>query len=179
MFAIGAPAALAHASWELGGAVFSSRGYPMTSVHRARGDEHLDELVASWRQGSGQEVVALGKAGIGALRAIRRGRLVMMLIDQNARPDDGLFAPFFDIPARTRFGPARLAARLGVPVLPAFIHRVGETGEHIGRIHPALDQRILPRVAGGGGEQHGEEQGRQRGLHGVHISSMRVGRCAL
>lgn len=129
-------------SWELGGAVFASLGYPMTSVHRARGDEHLDELIAGWREGSGQEVIALGRAGIGALRALRRGRLVMMLTDQNARPGEGVFAPFFGVPASTRFGPARLAARLGVPVLPAFIHRVGASGEHVGRIHAPLD--LLP-----------------------------------
>jgi len=126
-------------SWELGGAVFADRGYPMTSVHRARGDQGLEQLVTSWRESSGQQVVPLGAAGISVLRAVRRGRLVMMLIDQNARRDEGLFAPFFGIPASTRFGPAHLAAQLGVPVIPAFIHRVGETGEHIGRIHPALE----------------------------------------
>jgi KDO2-lipid IV(A) lauroyltransferase len=129
-------------SWELGGAMLSSRGLPITSVHRARGDEQLDELVASWRQDSGQEVVALGMAGVGALRALRRGRLVMMLIDQNARRDEGVFAPFFDIPASTRSGPARLAARLGVPVLPAFMHRLGASGEHVARFHRPLE--LLP-----------------------------------
>jgi len=129
-------------SWELGGAVFASLGYPMTSVHRARGDEHLDELIAGWREGSGQEIVALGRAGIGVLRALRRGRLVMMLTDQNARPGEGVFAPFFGVLASTRFGPARLAARLGVPVLPAFIQRVGASGAHVGRIHAPLD--LLP-----------------------------------
>ena len=129
-------------SWELGGAVFASRGYPVTSVHRARGDEQLDDLVASWREDSGQEVVALGRAGFGAPRALRRGRLVLLLTDQNARRDEGVFAPFFGIPASTRFGPAMLAARIGVPVLPAFIHRVGASSEHVARIHPALD--LLP-----------------------------------
>lgn len=126
-------------SWELGGAVFASRGYPVTSVHRARGDRGLEELATRWRETSGQEVVALGEAGLGALRAVRSGRLVLMLIDQNARRREGVFAPFFGVPASTRFGPARLATRLGVPVVPAFIHRVGEGGDHVGRIHPALE----------------------------------------
>jgi lauroyl/myristoyl acyltransferase len=125
-------------SWELGGAVFAGRGFPVTSVHRARGDASLDALISSWREGSGQEVVPLGEAGIGALRALRRGRLVLMLMDQNARRAEGVFAPFFGIAASTRSGPALLAARLGVPVVPAFLHRVGSTGEHIGRIHPRL-----------------------------------------
>ena len=135
-------------SWELGGAVLASRGYPVTSVHRARGDRGLEELATRWREASGQEVVALGEAGLGALRAVRRGRLVLMLVDQNARRREGVFAPFFGVPASTRFGPARLATRLGVPVVPAFLHRVGESGDHIGRIYPAVELEREPDASG-------------------------------
>jgi len=125
-------------SWELGGAAFAARGYPITSVHRARGDPGMEEIVAGWREASGQEVVALGRAGIGVLRALRRGRVVLMLGDQNARAREGIFSPFFGVPASTRFGPVAVAARLAVPIVPVFIHRIGESGNHIGRVHPPL-----------------------------------------
>ena len=146
-------------SWELGGAVFASHGYPITSVHRSRGGG-LDALAKAWREASGQEVVALGEAGLGALRAVRRGRLVLMLVDQNARRREGVFAPFLGVSASTRFGPARLAVRLGVPVIPAFIHRVGSSADHVGRILPPIPLRSEPKDPEEAAHVLGENVGR-------------------
>jgi len=126
-------------SWELGAAALAARGHPLTSVQRERSDPRLARLVEGWREDSGQEVIALGRAGLAAVRALRRGRALAVLLDQNARRDEGVFAPFFGVDACTRSAPARLAMRTGVPVLPVFFHRRPGGGGHVARIAAALE----------------------------------------
>jgi KDO2-lipid IV(A) lauroyltransferase len=134
-------------SWELCGAALAARGHPVTSIHRARRDDRLDSLVKAWRERSGQEVIPIGAAGLGVLRALRRGRYVTMLMDQNARRDEGIFAPFFGVEACTRSGPAHIAASLGIPIVPLFFHRVDEGPDHIARFHPPLQIAAEPADA--------------------------------
>jgi KDO2-lipid IV(A) lauroyltransferase len=55
------------------------------------------------------------------LHALRNGRSVGLLMDQ--RYDSGVAVPFFRIPAPTTLLPARLALRLGVPLIPARVER--------------------------------------------------------
>ena len=54
-------------------------------------------------------------AAKGVLRALRRGRVVAMLGDQNA-PRSEVFVPFFGKQAATARGPAVFAIRTGAPV---------------------------------------------------------------
>ena len=142
----GAIVATAHfGAWELCGAAFAARGYPVTSVYRPREDTALDKLVASWRSESGMEIVATGTtAGVGVVRALKRGRFVVMLLDQNARRDEGVFVPFFGELASTRSGPAQLAMKLGVPVLPVFFHRLAG-GNHVARVGAPLKLELQPQ----------------------------------
>ena len=90
-------------------------------------------------------------AGVGVVRALRRGRFVVMLLDQNARRDEGVFAPFFGELASTRSAPAALAMRLGVPVLPVLFVREparagGDAlGQHVARVGPPLRTRTGAR----------------------------------
>ena len=64
------------------------------------------------------------------LRALRDNRVVGMVLDQDAREEDGrVFAPFFGLPASTLSAPAVLSRRLGLPVLPMFILRL-RGGKH-------------------------------------------------
>lgn len=60
-------------------------------------------------------VVRRGGATREALRSLRRGRVVALVADQDARRS-GVFVPFFGRPASTHRGPAVLALRSGAPV---------------------------------------------------------------
>ncbi|MBI4553118.1 MAG: lysophospholipid acyltransferase family protein, partial [Candidatus Latescibacteria bacterium] len=56
------------------------------------------------------------------LRALRRGDVVGLLIDQDTRVQ-GTFVDFFGQPAYTPVGPAVIALRTDAPVVPMAIHR--------------------------------------------------------
>jgi len=125
-------------SWELMAAIMAAHGIPLALVHRARDNPLFDELAAELRGASGAELLPRGSAARAALRALRAGKVVAMPLDQNAPRREGVFVPFFGRPACTRDAPARLAMRTGVPVLPVFIERIGESMRHTVRVLPPL-----------------------------------------
>jgi KDO2-lipid IV(A) lauroyltransferase len=125
-------------SWELCAAAMALHGLPLSIVHRMNENAFADRLVREWREHAGIEVLARGSAAREAIDALRRGRLLVVPLDQNAKRHEGIFVPFFGVPACTRDAPARLAMRLGVPVVPAAMYRIGGSGRHVLRIWPAL-----------------------------------------
>lgn len=126
-------------NWEMGAVAMARAGIPLTVVHHGFDNPLLGSLVTDWRRSGGMQTLELGSAGLGAVRALRRGRVVAMLFDQNANRDEGRFVPFFGVDACTRAGPALLAMRLGVPVVPAFLFRDGFGTRHIAKLSPALE----------------------------------------
>lgn len=125
--------------WELCAAAMAQTGWPTSVVHHAFRNEEIERIVTVWRQGAGLETVKLGRAAYGIFKALRCGRFVGMLMDQNASLDDGVFAPFFGRDACTRRGPIQLAMRSGTPIVPIFIYRQGATGRHVVRAEPEIE----------------------------------------
>ncbi len=125
-------------SWELCAAVMATRGYPVSAVHHPRSNPFLERMIGDWRRASRVESIELGSAATGVFRALSAGRVIAVLLDQNAHSSEGVFAPFFGIPASTRSGPARIAMGRSVPVLPVFIFRVGESPRHVVRMQAPL-----------------------------------------
>ncbi len=132
-------------NWELLASAVAQWGLPVTLVHRARSNPHLEALVTSWREQGGLEVVRRGTAARAVLAALRKGRIVALPIDQNASRRAGVFVPFFHRLACTRDGPARIAMRTGAPVVPVFLFREGQSARHVIRAGPALD--LVPEGA--------------------------------
>jgi len=167
-------------NWELAAARAASLGLPISVVYRGLRSSALDAalrgLRAAGNAGSGGadagdprpdgdedfEQLPMGRAGLAVLRALRRGRFVLVLLDQNARRHEGVFVPFFGQPASTRYGPARIAERLGVPVVPAFIRRLPDGRHHRIRFEPALAIEADPEThAGGSDGADGDEESRE------------------
>jgi len=126
-------------SWELLVAVMGAHGIPIAVIQRPRDNPLLDELVAEIRGHNGAEMLPRGSAARAAFRGLRDGKVVAMVLDQNASRREGVFVPFFGRPACTRDGPARLAMRTGAPVFPVFIERVGGSARHRVRVEPPLE----------------------------------------
>jgi KDO2-lipid IV(A) lauroyltransferase len=122
--------------WELLAAWTARLGYPLTVVVRRVNDLRFDALIVDFRTGAGIEVLVRDDprflSTVGA--ALRRNRIVAMLIDQDIR-GAGVFVPFFGRPAHTPPGAALLALRARVPVVTAFIERRLEGG-HVVRYAP-------------------------------------------
>jgi KDO2-lipid IV(A) lauroyltransferase len=135
-----------YGNWELACARVAAMGIPISVVYRELRQPVLDRMLlgirAAGQRSSGQpaalEQIPMGRAGIRFVRALEAGRKVLVLLDQDARREEGVFVSFFGRPASTRSGPLALAASRDVPVLPAFVRRSPDGRKHRLKIHAAL-----------------------------------------
>lgn len=124
-------------NWELLAAAHGLSGYPLSVIARPLDSALLDRIVTRFRERSGTEVIAKRRALPEVLDALRRQRMVAILLDQNATRREGVFVPFFGRPASTSKSLALLALRTGVPVVPVFIHREPD-GSHRVIVEPEI-----------------------------------------
>lgn len=104
-------------NWELGGAYVAARGMGLDVIVRGMANPLFDAFLTRTRTALGMLVVHDAEAVRRTPRAIREGRLVAMLCDQDTAGLASTFVPFFGRLAKTPRGPAVLARRLGCPVL--------------------------------------------------------------
>jgi len=113
-------------NFELMAAYFSLKGYRTSVVGRELYDPRLDQLLVRNRESVGMENVP-SSAGVKPLiRALRAGRLLGFLADQDSSRVRGFFVDFFGRPARTPAGPGLLAYKTGSPIVPMAILREGK-----------------------------------------------------
>ncbi len=96
-------------------------GHPMSMVIRRLDNARVDALVNRVRCLHGNQVLHKDDFARGLLGAMRQGRAVGILMDTNMTPPQGVFVPFFGIPACTASGLARVALKTGAAVLPGFM----------------------------------------------------------
>jgi KDO2-lipid IV(A) lauroyltransferase len=107
-------------NWEWLNLALGASGVPMTVTAREVYDPRLDELARRLRSRFGGESALRGKdAGGRLVRALRKGRVIGLLIDQDIDAP-GVFVEFFGQPAWTPSGAALLALRTGRPVVMGF-----------------------------------------------------------
>jgi KDO2-lipid IV(A) lauroyltransferase len=124
-------------NWELLAASSTLTPVPPSAIVRPLDDPLLDAILERLRTRGGFEVIAKRHALADIRDALRRGRMIGVLLDQNASRREGVFVPFFGIPASTSKGLALIALRTGAPVVPGFIRREA-TGRHVVEFHPVL-----------------------------------------
>jgi len=104
-------------SWELGSFAHGIYGHPVNFVVRRLDNPLVDGLITRYRCLSGSRPIEKGDFARQALRALRQGEAVGILMDQNMLPAEGVFVDFFGRKACTTPGPARVAQKTGVPLL--------------------------------------------------------------
>lgn len=122
-------------NWEVVARVFGQRGWPVSTVYRALDNPLLDRWVATLRSSHGQEMIEKHGAARGLLRAVRKGRLAALLVDQGAGRQ-GIDVPFFGAPASTIPTPAELALRTGAAIIVGIPARIGPGFRHEFRFTP-------------------------------------------
>ena len=123
-------------NWELMGAGVSALGVPLHVIARRIKIERVNDLVIRLRQRAGVTTI-MREAPDSAkkmLRALKRGEVLALLIDQDVRVE-GAFVPFFGMPAHTPIGAAALAKRTGALLVAVAIQRT-ESGRHLVRALP-------------------------------------------
>ena len=126
-----------YGNWELLAASSALSVFPLSVVMRPLDDPVVNWLIERFRRRSGVELIAKRQALPAMRDALRQGRVVGVLLDQNASRAEGVFVPFFGIPASTSRALAVLSLRTGAPVVPIFIRR-GEDGRHRVAAEPAI-----------------------------------------
>jgi len=111
-----------------------SRLNPVDFVVKPLSNPLVEAMLEAVRESCGVGTIPLGASLRGALRALRAGRWVAMLADQDARRH-GVFVPFMGRPASTPVGPARLSIATGAPIVMGFAER---------RDDGRLDLEVLP-----------------------------------
>lgn len=107
---------------------------PVDFVVKPLSNPLVEAMLRRGREACGVGTIPLGSSVRGALRALRAGRWVAMLADQDARRH-GVFVPFMGRPASTPAGPARLSIATGAPIVMGFVER---------RPDGRLDLEVLP-----------------------------------
>jgi phosphatidylinositol dimannoside acyltransferase len=136
----GAIFALPHfGSWEMAGRWVTLQGYRLTAVVEPLEPPELFEWFRDLRRSIGIDVVALGDDVLGVLRgALDEGRVVCLVADRDLS-GNGVEVDFFGERTRLPAGPAMLALRHGVEILPVATF-ARPHGRQYSVIHPPLDR---------------------------------------
>ncbi|MBI1864855.1 MAG: lysophospholipid acyltransferase family protein [Nitrospirae bacterium] len=124
-------------NWELLGLALAVAGLPMTIVARPLDSPSLNEWVDGVRGRLGSRVVGKKRVLRPILEDVGAGRWIGILLDQNVAREEGVFVPFFGVPACTTKGLALMAIKTGAPVVPAIIRREDD-GTHRVVFHPPI-----------------------------------------
>ena len=107
-------------NWELMGVALAHIGVPMNVIARAVDDPQVESVLHRLRTRTGARVIHKNSGVRPALRALRAGEVVGVLIDQNTLPSQASFVPFFGKLAATTRLSAQLHVRSGAPVVMLF-----------------------------------------------------------
>jgi KDO2-lipid IV(A) lauroyltransferase len=115
-------------NWELHAARVARHGFPLYAVGKENVDPRITRLMERSRAAGGMRTLFRGQPGVAVamLRALRKGELLGMLIDQDTNVQN-VFVPFFGRPAATPRAAADLVLRTGAAALVFLNHR-GDDG---------------------------------------------------
>jgi KDO2-lipid IV(A) lauroyltransferase len=115
----------------------------------------LDRLVQGVRKAKGLRLIPLEEAPRRALKVLRSGEVLALLIDRPT-PGEGVVVDFFGGPIEIPAGAALLSRRTGAPIVPCRVSR--RRGRFVAEVAPFVD----PAAIEGGGSRDGPRALTQR-----------------
>lgn len=113
-------------SWELAPAVALCFDTPLHVIVRPLDNPVLDRIVATYRHRCGYQTISKRHAMAESLKALGRGEIVAVLMDQSSLRHEGIPVEFFGVKTYTSKGPALIALRAECPVIGVFLIRETE-----------------------------------------------------
>jgi len=107
-------------AWELLCFAHSAFYNPLSFLVRPIDNPLIEEMVESLRTRYGNQPIDKKAAARTALRLLKSGGTLGVLADLNTQEREGVFVPFFGVPACTTAGVATLALRTDATVIPCF-----------------------------------------------------------
>ncbi|HVO09275.1 MAG TPA: lysophospholipid acyltransferase family protein [Vicinamibacteria bacterium] len=105
-------------NWELQAIASAPLVGDVASIARPLDNPRLDSRLVALRTSTGNRVIYKQKALSQAIRTLRQGGILAVLIDQNVQEQDGVFVRFFGRPACTTTVAAALALKTGCAIVP-------------------------------------------------------------
>lgn len=122
-------------NWELVALAYSRLfNSSMSVVARRQNNPYLNSMVEKMRMRYDNRVIYKDNAMRSMISVIRKNGAIGLLVDQAVFPEEGALIQFLGRTAWASKGPAILARKTGVAILPSFIHREGN--RHIITINP-------------------------------------------
>ena len=128
-------------NWELGGAFIASMGVTVNAVVRPVPSPALERVFHYFREQRGLKVIPLANAGIGVIKALKRGEAVALVGDRDFTGNGHPHA-FFGRAASLPRGAAWFAHRTGVPIYMGFATRAADDS-FILRMLPPIDPAVV------------------------------------
>ncbi len=116
-------------------------GFQISLVHHTQRFLAGDSLVTFIRERAGVRIIRKHAAAREMLRSLKRGEIIGIPLDQNAKRSEAVWVPFFGELAATPSGFDRLAMMAGAPVVPAFIVRQPDGCSHVIEIFEEIPQQ--------------------------------------
>jgi len=107
-------------NWEILLSGFALQYEPIYFVARELDNPLIEEMFAKNRERFGSRQFLKSDSAKGMLKALKAGESVGVLPDVNVHPKEGVFVPFFGVPACTTSGIARLAIQTNALIFPMF-----------------------------------------------------------
>lgn len=126
-------------AWEVLSFAHSALHNPLHFMVRRIDNSQVEELVEARRTRFGNVPVDKAASVRTALRVLSGGGTLGILADLNVHPKEGVFVPFFGVPACTTAGVAMLALRTNAFVLPVCAPYDERTGRYAFRYQPAIE----------------------------------------
>jgi KDO2-lipid IV(A) lauroyltransferase len=130
-------------NWELGGAILSLNGFPLSVVAMPHENGRIDRFFVRRRAEKGIAAVSIEHATSELLESLRRKECVAILGDRNVL-GRGVEVEFFGTPALMPYGHVILSLRTGAPIVPGFVIREGG-----GRFKAYVEKPIRPGTGRG------------------------------
>ncbi len=117
-------------NWELQAFSYPVFFEPLSFLARRMDNPRIEAMVLAIRTRLGNKQIDKTNAAAPVLRTLREGGSVGVLADVNSHPKEGVFVPFFGVPACTASGVAMLALRANAVIVPMFAIWDEATGKY-------------------------------------------------
>lgn len=107
-------------NWEMLVLGFAALYEPISYLARPLDNPKIDDMLNTLRTKFGNDPINKTNSAMLAIKILRDGGILGILSDVNAHPKEGVFVPFFGVPACTTSGAAMLAIRTNSYIYPTF-----------------------------------------------------------
>ncbi len=109
-------------NWELGASAVASLITPTVSIHKKLNNPRFDRYLLQSRSRLGMTMAEKTGAVRHLTKALKQGKAISLMIDQNINPRESILVDFFGKTVTQTSAPAFLARKYNALIIPAFIH---------------------------------------------------------